>query len=92
MHFKTSHQRSVTGNNIHVEIDYGTNEAITNVKIELDGFILADDDLAEPSDSYQNDFLNAGDAAPLMEHTLLVTATSKEDAEHSSTTNWVDAI
>jgi hypothetical protein len=90
--FKTSHARSVSGNNIVVSIEGEHDEQMIEVLIELDGFTLSDDSLQPPSQSYEKDFSNAGDAGPLMEHKLVVTATTTDDAVHSSTTIWTDPI
>jgi hypothetical protein len=92
MKFQTSHQRSITGNNIHVEIECGKDEKMKHVKIELDGFALADDEQEPPLDEYENDFPRVGDAGPLMEHTLVVTATTQDDVDHSSSMGWTDPI
>jgi hypothetical protein len=92
MKFTMSHKRAVTGNNIGVSIQGEADEEMIRVKIDLDGFSLADDDPEPPSEAYENEFANAGDAGPLMEHTLVVTATTSDNVEHSSTTIWTDAI
>jgi hypothetical protein len=90
--FKTSHARSVSGNNIVVSIEGERNEQMIEVQVELDGFTLADDSLQPPSQSYENNFSNAGDAGPLMEHKLVVTATTSDNVAHGSTTIWTDPI
>jgi hypothetical protein len=92
MKFKMTHQRAMTGNNIHVEIAGGKDEEVKHVKVELDGFALEDEDKDPIIEEYENDFLNAGDAGPLTEHTLVVTATTGDDVEHSSSTGWTDPI
>ena len=92
MKFKTSHARSISGNNITVSIEGEHDEQMIQVLVELDGFTLADDSLQPPSQSYENNFSNAGDAGPLMEHKLVVTATTTDNAAHSSTTIWTDPI
>jgi hypothetical protein len=92
MKFKASHARAVTGNNIEVEVECDGDEEIIHVKVELDGFPLADDDLESPAEEYDNQFLNKGDAGPLMDHKLVVTATTGDDKTHSSTTVWTDPV
>jgi hypothetical protein len=92
MKFQVSHARAVTGNNIRVKVEGESKEEIIRVKIDLDGFSLADDDIEPASESYENDFVNAGDGGPLMDHTLVVTATTSDNSSHSATTNWTDTI
>lgn len=92
MKFATGHQRSLEGNNIAVEIECDGKEEIIHVKVELDGFPLVDDDLEPPSEEYRNDIANVGDAGPLMEHTLVVTATTGDNNAHSSMTVWTDPV
>jgi len=92
MKFQISHARAVTGNNIVVKIDGESKEQIIHVEIDLDGFSLADDDIDPASQSYENDFANAGDAGPLTDHKLVVTATTSDNSSHSSTTMWTDPI
>jgi len=92
MRFETSHSRVATGNNIVVKIEGESKDQIIHVEILLDGFSLTDDDVAPASQSYENDFANAGDAGPLMNHKLVVTATTSDNVSHSSTTLWTDPI
>lgn len=92
MKFRTGHQRSVTGNNIHVAIDADEDETMVSVKVALDGFPLADDDLEPPTQEYENEFTNAGDAGPLVEHRLVVTAITSDNKTHSATSVWTDPV
>ena len=75
-----------------VKIEAESKDQIMHVEILLDGFSLVDDDVAPASQSYENDFRNAGDAGPLMDHKLVVTATTSDNVPHSSTTIWTDSI
>ena len=92
MKFTVNHARAVAGNDIYVSVQADSGKSITSVRTELDGIELATDELSAPSDFYENTFLRASSAGPLMQHTLIVTATLNDTIDHSSTSIWSDQI
>jgi hypothetical protein len=92
MKFTTGHQRSLAGSNVSVDIECEGGEEINHVKVELDGSALVDEEVEPASEKYENEFTNAGDAGPLVEHQLVITATTSDGKEHSSTILWTDPV
>ena len=91
MKFTQNHVRALIGNDISVSVEADDGKTIQRVRTELDGFDLADDQLANPSDSYERSFLHAGTAGSGTEHTLVVSAEQNDGTTHSSTSIWVDS-
>jgi hypothetical protein len=92
MKFTINHARAVAGNDIYISVEADDGKSITSVRTELDGFELANDQLAAPSDFYEHTFSRAGSAGPNTQHTLIVTATLNDSTDHSSTSIWSDQI
>jgi hypothetical protein len=92
MKFSISHARAVAGNDIYISVQADDGKSITSVRTELDGLELADDELSAPSDFYEHTFSRAGNAGPLTQHTLIVTAKLNDATDHSSTSIWSDQI
>jgi hypothetical protein len=91
MKFTVNHARALMGNDISVRVEADEGKAIQRVQTELDGFELANDQLADPSDSYERTFLGAGTAGPGTEHTLVVSVEQDDEKIHSSTSIWADS-
>lgn len=92
MKFTINHARAVAGNDIYVSVAADIGKAVTSVRVELDGFELANDQLSPPSDFYEHRFARAGSAGPNMQHTLIISAQLGDNTEHSSTSIWSDQI
>jgi len=90
MKFSISHTRALAGNDISVTVDADGGAAIQSVLTKLDGFTLAEDQLAAPSDIYERIFSGVGTAGIGTEHTLIVSATLEDGHIHSSTSMWTD--
>lgn len=91
MKIQMRHARALEGNDLAVNVDADGSETIASVDVELDGFTIANDPLADGSQSYERVFPKAGDARPGEEHTLVVNVTAGDGAAHSATSIWVDA-
>ena len=91
MKISMKHARALVGNDIAVNVGTDKDEAIASVDVELDGFTIANDTLADGSESYERAFSKAGDARPGEEHTLVVSVTTSDGATHSATSIWTDA-
>lgn len=90
MKFTLSHSRALMGNDISVSVEANEGNTIQRVRTELDGSELANNQLVNPSDSYERKFSNAGTAGPGTEHTLVVSAEQDDGTTHSATSIWVD--
>jgi hypothetical protein len=88
--FSIQHQRAIAGNDITIGIEADGDQVISRVTTTLDGFDLGDDELDPACSSYERQFLQAGDAAPHMEHELVVTATDAEGKTTSADRRWED--
>ena len=64
MKFTIGHTRALAGNDVSVKVEADGDKAIQSVLTKLDGFELADDELENPSDSYERAFPGAGTAGP----------------------------
>jgi hypothetical protein len=91
MKFSIQNQRSLAGNDVSVTVDVEGGKPLTRVTTSLDGFELGDDELDPPSVSYERLFLQAGDASPHLEHSLVVTVTDVDGNEFSANRRWEDA-
>jgi hypothetical protein len=90
MRFTISHARALSGNDISVKVEADTSKAIQSVLTSLDGFQLANDELASPSDVYERVFAGAGTAGIGAAHTLIVSAELEDGTTHSATSIWTD--
>jgi hypothetical protein len=91
MRFSIQHNRAIAGNDITVGIEADGNEVIAHVTTNLDGFDIGDDDIDPPSVSYEQQFLQAGDASPHMQHELIVTVTDTQGNTKTADRRWEDA-
>jgi hypothetical protein len=91
VNIQIKHARALIGNDIQVTVGCEKDEAIASVDTELDEFTLANDTLADGSQSYERVFSSAGDARPGQEHRLVVSVTTGDGTTHSATSIWVDA-
>lgn len=90
MKFTLAYQRALAGNDIDVQIQAEGREIISNVQIVLDGFDLINETVDPPAIQYQRTILQAGSAAPHMEHSLVVTATGTDGKTNTATRKWQD--
>jgi hypothetical protein len=90
MKFAISHARAVSGSDISVKVEVEGDKAIRSVLTRLDGFDLANDVLASPSDVYERAFAGVGTAGIGASHTLIVSATLDDGSTHSATSIWSD--
>lgn len=90
MKFKLAYQRALMGNDIDVQIEAEGKEVMANVQIVLDGFDLVNEPLDPPAIQYQRTILQAGNAAPHMEHSLVVTAIDTAGTGRTGTRKWQD--
>ena len=90
MKFSIQNQRSLVGNDISVAVDVEGGKPVTRVTTSLDGFEIGDDELDPPSLSYERLFLQAGDASPHLEHSLVVTVTDVDGKDFSANRRWED--
>jgi len=90
MRFTISHARALSGNNISVKVEVENDKSIQSVLTRLDGFQIANDVLASPSDVYERAFQGVGTAGIGTEHTLIVSVELEDGNVHSSTWIWTD--
>jgi hypothetical protein len=90
MKFTISHARALSGNDISVKVEVDNEKGIASVLTRLDGFQIANDVLATPSDVYEHAFPGIGTAGIGTEHTLIVSATLEDGNTHSATSIWSD--
>ena len=90
MTFKINVSRDVVGNAISIVIDAEAGRKIARVRTELDGFLLAEDDVNPPANHFERGFRQAGSAGPGMEHTLVVEAFDTDGGSDVATKIWVD--
>ena len=90
MKFTLAYQRALMGNDLDVQIQAEGKEAIANVQIALDGFDLVNDAVDPPAVQYQRTILQAGDAAPHKEHSLVVIANNTDGKASAATRKWED--
>jgi hypothetical protein len=92
MKFQLRHCRATQGNDVFVAVQAEVGEVIESVSTVLDGFSLAEDPLDPPTVAYENEWHQAGDAAPLTEHNLEVTATDGKGRATIATHRWTDSV
>ena len=92
MKFSITHARAIMGHDIDVKVEADGGETISTVEVELDGFVLGTNVLDPPNASFERSFVQAGDAAPGMDHALRVTASDAHGKSSSATCAWTDAI
>jgi hypothetical protein len=90
MKFTISHTRVLSGNNISVKVEVENDKSIQSVLTRLDGFQIANDVLARPSDVYERSFSSTGTGGIGTEHTLIVSAELEDGNTHSATSIWTD--
>jgi len=90
MKFTISHARALSGNDISVKVEVDNEKSIQSVLTRLDGFQIANDVLASPSDIYERAFAGIGTAGIGTEHTLIVSAELEDGNMHSATSIWTD--
>ena len=91
MKFSIEHRRAIAGNDITIGIEAEGDEVIARVIANLDGFEIGDDEIDPASVSYERQFLQVGDASPLMQHELLVTVTDTQGNTKTADRRWQDA-
>jgi len=90
MKFTISHTRALSGNDISVKVEADNEKSIQSVLTRLDGFQIANDVLANPSDVYERAFKGTGTAGIGTEHVLIVSVELEDGNVHSSTSIWSD--
>ena len=90
MKFTISHIRALSGNDISVKVEAENDQSIQSVLTRLDGFQIANDVLATPSDVYEHAFSGVGTAGIGTQHTLTVSAELEDGNVHSATSIWID--
>ena len=91
MKFSIQRTRAIAGNDITIGVEAEGNEVIARVTTSLDGFDIGDDEIDPASVSYERQFLQVGDASPLMQHELLVTVTDTQGNTKTADRRWQDA-
>ncbi|HUI42256.1 MAG TPA: hypothetical protein VL523_09820 [Terriglobia bacterium] len=90
MQFTLNHQRQTIGQQIQVSVSAGSNETISEVITQFDGFTIGDDTLAGGSTQYDRTF--DGQSATLgATHTLVVFGLDQNRTPNSATKIWTDA-
>ena len=62
------------------------------VQTKLDGFVLATDPLTPAEQSYEREFTQAGDAAPMMDHVVEVEAVNGSHHSSRASVRWTDPV
>jgi hypothetical protein len=86
------HSRAIMGNDIQVSLEASGSEQLQLVRTTLDSFTLAEDQFDEPQSSFERDFSQAGDAAPDMDHELIVEATNTAGKTARWSARWTDPL
>jgi len=82
--------RDVMNQWVDVAVKGKAGQLVANVTTVLDGFVLADEDLSPPEDSYQRTWHQVGTGIPNQTHKVVVTAVDDQGKQESASRTWQD--